>query len=153
MGRRDQATDTPPAPGAAAPTPGGRSPAPSRTRTGPGRDAAARIPAAPAQHDRPWTRPRCHRHGRTNLGPLAARPHLSPVPDRLPGRPTSDSGGPGLQRLYGYFRGGVLPEREQPVCRFTEEIRRLGGNFPPLFPQLKSGSAVFWFFTALSTAT
>ena len=33
-------------------------PSPARTRTGPGRDAAARIPAAPAQHDRPWTRPR-----------------------------------------------------------------------------------------------
>ena len=44
MGRRDTATDTAPAPGAAAPTPGGQSPSPARTRTGPTRDAAARIP-------------------------------------------------------------------------------------------------------------
>ena len=80
-----------------------------------------------------------NKHGRTNLGPLAARPHLSPVPDRLPGRPTSDHGGPGLRRLYGYFRGGVLPEREQPVCRFTEEIRRVGAIFHPCFLNLSPG--------------
>ena len=49
--------------------------------------------------------PSCHKPGRTNLGPLAARPHLFPVPDRLPGRPTSDPGGPGLRRLYGLFSG------------------------------------------------
>ena len=50
--------DPAPAPGAAARTLGGRRPAPARTRTGPGRDAAALIPAAPAHHDRPRTRPR-----------------------------------------------------------------------------------------------
>ena len=40
-------------------------------------------------------------------GPVAARPHLSPVPDRLPGRPTSDPSGPGLRRLYGRAIFGV----------------------------------------------
>ena len=44
MGRRAQATDTAPSPRAAARTTGGRRPAPARTRTGPGRDAAARSP-------------------------------------------------------------------------------------------------------------
>ena len=51
--------------------------------------------------------PSCHKPGRTNLGPLSARPHLFPVPDRLPGRPTSDPGGPGLRRLYGRAIFGV----------------------------------------------
>ena len=60
-------------------------------------------------------RPRCHRHGRTNLGPLAARPHLSPVPGRLPGRPTSDPGGPGLRRLYGLFSGCGVAGAGTPV--------------------------------------
>ena len=89
--------------GRGARTVGGRRPSPARTRTGPGRDAAARIPAAPAQHDRPWTRPHSPGAAMTGGGPVAARPHLSPVPDHLPGRPTSDPGGPGLRRLYGLF--------------------------------------------------
>ena len=49
---------------------GARRPAPARTRTGHGRDAAARIPAAPAQHDRPWTRPRSPGAARTGGGPV-----------------------------------------------------------------------------------
>ena len=97
MGRREQATDPPPAPGAAA-----RSPRHRRLLTSPGRARAV------------------NRHGRTNLGPLAARPHLSPVPGRLPGRPTSDPGDPGLRRLYGLFLVGVLPEWQQPCGCFTE---------------------------------
>ena len=96
MGRRDQATDPPPAPGAAAPTPGGRRPSPARTRTGPGRDAAARIPAAPAQHDRPWTRPRSPGAARTGGGPVV---NASPTgvlsrsgPGGAPGGPEPEDG-------------------------------------------------------------
>ena len=39
------------------------------------------------------------RGARTTGRPVAARPYLSPVPYRLPGRPTSDPGDPGLRRL------------------------------------------------------
>ena len=70
MGRRAQAKKPKPAPGAAARTRGGRSPSPARTRTGPGRDAAALIPAAPAHHDRPWTRPRSPDAAMTGGGPV-----------------------------------------------------------------------------------
>ena len=140
MGRRAQATDTAPAPGAAARTngrPDARRPrGPGRA---PGRDAGALSPRRRLLMTSPGRARAVNRHGRTNLGPLAARPHLSPVPDRLPGRPTSDPGGLGLRRLYGYFRGGVLPEREQPVCRFTEEIHRLGANLHPCFLNLSPG--------------
>ena len=46
--------------------------------TGPARDAAARIPAAPAQHDRPWTRPRS---STSTAGPTSARwPHARTSP-------------------------------------------------------------------------
>ena len=70
MGRCAQATAPAPAPGAAARTLGGRRTAPARTRTGRGRDTAARIPAAPAQHDRPWTRPRAPGTAMTGGGPV-----------------------------------------------------------------------------------
>ena len=51
----------------------------------------------------------------TGGGPVAARPHLSPVPDHLPGRPTSDPGGPGLRRLYGLFSGCGVAGAGTPV--------------------------------------
>ena len=118
----------------------------ARRPRGPGRASAVTPPSYPRRRlimTGPGRARAVNRHGRTNLGPLAARPHLSPVPDRLPGRPTSDPGGPGLRRLYGYFRGGVLPEREQPVCRFTEKIRRLGAIFHPCFLNLSPGQPFF----------
>ena len=70
--------------GRGARTTGGRSPAPARTRTGPGRDAAARWP-----------------HARTSpLFPIAclAAPRLTLA--------AQDCGG-----YTGYFRGVVLPEQ------------------------------------------
>ena len=110
MGRRDQATDPAPAPGAAAPTPGGQSPAPARTRTGPTRAAAARSP----QRRRLLTGPGRARAVTGTAGPTSARwPHartspLFPVACLAAPRLTlaaQDCGG-----YTGYLRGGVLPE-------------------------------------------
>ena len=42
--------------------------------------------------------------------PVAARPHLFPVPDRLPGRPTSDPGGVVYVKLcnFRFMAEGVI---------------------------------------------
>ena len=71
-----------------------------------------------------------NRHGRTNLGPLAARPHLSPVPDRLPSRPTSNPGGPGLRRLYGLFLVGCCRSGNSRAVSLLRKIRQDGVRLP-----------------------
>ena len=133
MGRREQATKPAPSPGAAARTPGGRSPAPARTRTGPTRDAAARSP----QRRLIMTGPGRARAVTGTAGPTSARwshARNSPLfPVACLAAPRLTLAAQYCGGYMGYFRGVVLPEREHPLGRNTEEnpqVRCLSPGFP-----------------------
>ena len=111
---------------------------PKRRHQGPPRTqraAGARRPRGPGRARA------VNRHGRTNLGPLAARPHLSPVPDRLPGRPTSNPGGPGLRRLYGLFLVGCCRSGNSRAVSLLRKIRQDGVPSPYSSPHFQARTA------------